>query len=184
MSVAHHTPSPSGRVLRVSTTVTPAASHPATHARSIRGLRRIDARIRAHAAVHGSGMFVLGFPAVLGTARFAPQDIVPGILVLAHLARTRSCVFGRLLGSRGQGLTDSVRAHDHQPSPFTGVLSMPSFAAHRLRGTVPSSTSPANAAGASVAGPCPRPHSRAVAASRRTANPACSGLAQLRCARH
>ena len=175
-SVAHFTPLPSGSVPGASAPFTPTASHPPTHARSIRGPRRVDARIRAHAVAHGTGVFVRRSAPVPGAARSAPHPIVPGLLVLAHLARTRSFVFGRLLRSQRQGIAVSVGAHPHQPGPFTGVLSMPSFTAHRLRGTVPSSTSPANTTRPSVAGPRSHPHSCAVAASTRTANPACSGL--------
>jgi hypothetical protein len=183
MSVTHHAPSPSGSVPRVPTPATSPASHPSTHARSLCGPRRADARIRAHAAVHGSGMFLPSSSPVPGAARSAPHHIVPGLLVLAHLARTRSFVFGRGLRSRVQGIAVSVGAHAHQPGPFTENPSMPSFTAHRLRGTVPSSTSPAKATGAAGAGFWPRPHSGALAPSTRTANPACSGLAALRAAR-
>ena len=118
------------------------------------------------------------------SAPSAPHHFAPGRLVLAHLARTRSFVFGRGLRSRVQRIAVSIGAHAHQPGPFTAVLSMPTFTAHRFRGTVPSSHSPANTTRASVAWLRARPKSGASAASTRPSNPACSGLAQLRCARH
>ena len=118
-----------------------------------------------------------------GFDRVTPHHFVPGHLVLAHLARTRSCVLGLHSRSPVTGVTTHICAAALRPCQSTGVIEMLSITAHRLRGTASSPTSPANTTGASVAGPWPRPHSGAMAASTRTANPACSRLAQLRCAR-
>jgi len=182
MFVAHPAPSPSGKVLHASAPVIEPTAHstaiaskprPSTCPRSHPNPRRIQRLRRVSSEV----------PYGAQRRSNRPKSLRPGRLVLAHLARTRSCVFARLLRSRGQSISVSVGAHAHQSGPFTGVLSMPSFKAHRLRGAVPSSSAPANTTGASAAGPCPRTHSRAVAASTRPANPACSGLAALRAAR-
>ena len=159
MSVTHLAPSPAGHVPGASTQGSGRISHPSVQSVPFRVLARP------------------------GSDRTAPHHFVPGHLVLAHLARTRSCVLGPHWRFPVPVVIAHIRATALQPCQSTGVIEMPSITAHRLRGTAPSSTSPANATGASVAGPWPRPHSGAPAASTRTANPACSRLAQLRCAR-
>ena len=160
MSVTRPTPSPAGRVPGASTQGPAPTSHPSARAVSSRAL------------------------VTPGFDRTAPHHFVPGHLVLAHLARTRSCVLGRYGRSPLPVVITHIRAAALQPCQSTGVPEMPSFTVHRLLGTPPSSPFPANTTGAHVAWPRFRPHVGAIAASTRTANPACSGLAQLRCARH
>ena len=160
MSVTHPAPSPAGRVPGASTQGPAPTSHPSARSVSSRAL------------------------ATPGFARTAPHHFVPGHLVLAHLARTRPCVFGPRSRTPVPVVTTPVRAAVLQPCQSTGVLEMPSITVHRLLGTPPSSPFPANTTRAHVACPRFRPHAGAIAASTRTANPACSGLAQLRCARH
>ena len=160
MSVTRPTPSPAGHVPRASTQGPAPTSHPSARSVSSRAL------------------------AAPGFDRTAPHHFVPGHLVLAHLARTRPCVFGSHWRAPMPVVTTHIRAAALQPCQSTGVLEMPSFSVHRLLGTPPSSPFPANTTGAHVACPRFQPHAGAIAASTRTANPACSGLAQLRCARH
>ncbi len=160
VSVTRPTPSPAGRVPRASTQGLAPTSHPS--ARSVSS--------RAFAAP--------------GFDRSAPHHFVPSHLVLAHLARTRSRVPGPYWRSPSPVATTHIRAAALQPCQSTGAPAMPRITVHRLRGTPPSSPFPANTTGAHVAWPRFRPHASAIAASTRTANPACSGLAQLRCARH
>ena len=152
MSVTHPTPSPAGHVPRVSTQGPAPTSHPSARSVSSRAL------------------------AAPGLDRTAPHHFVPGHLVLAHLARTRSRVLGPYWRSPSPVLTTHIRAAALQPCQGTGVLEMPSITVHRLLGTPPSSPFPANTTGAHVACPRFRPHAGAIAASARTANPACSGL--------
>ena len=160
MSVTHPTPSPAGHVPRVSTQGPAPTSHPSARSVSSRAL------------------------AAPGFDRTAPHHFVPGHLVLAHLARTRPCVSGPPSRSPVPVVAIPARAAVLKSCQSTGVLEMPSISAHRLLGTPPSSPFPTNATRAHVACPRFRPHAGAIAASTRTANPACSGLAQLRCARH
>ena len=160
MSVTRPTPSPAGRVPGASTEGPAPTSHPIARSVSSRALPTPD------------------------FDRTAPHHFVPGHLVLAHLARTRSRVLGPYWRSPSPFVTTHIRAAALQPCQSTGVLEMPSITVHRLLGTPPSSPFPANTTGAHVAWPRFRPHASAIAASTRTANPACSGLAQLRCARH
>ena len=160
MSVTPPTPSPAGHVPRVSTKGPAPTSHPSAPSVS---------------------SWALAAP---GFDRTAPRHFVPGQLVLAHLARTRSRVLGPYWRSPSPVVTTHIRAAALQPCQSTGVLEMPSITVHRLLGTPPSSPFPPNTTGAHVAWPRFRPHASATAASTRTANPACSGLAQLRCARH
>ena len=152
MSVTRPTPSPAGHVPRASTQGPAPTSHPSAPSVSSRAL------------------------AAPGFDRTAPHHFVPGHLVLAHLARTRPCVFGPPSRSPVPVVTTRIRAAVLQPCQNAGALEMPSFSAHSLLGTPPSSQSPANATRAHVACPRSRPHARAIAASARTANPACSGL--------
>ena len=152
MSVTRPTPSPAGHVPRASTQGPAPTSHPSAPSVSSRAL------------------------AAPGFDRTAPHHFVPGHLVLAHLARTRSRVLGPYWRSQSQVVTTHIRAAVLQPCQSTGVLEMPSFSVHRLLGTPPSSPFPANTTGAHVACPRFRPHAGAIAASARTANPACSGL--------
>ena len=159
-SVAHPAPSPTGQVPRVSTQGPGPTSHPSAQ----------SASSKASVAA--------------GFDRTVPHHFVSGHLVLAHLARTRPCVFGPPSRSPVPVVTTRIRAAVLQPCQDTGALEMPSFSAHSLLGTPPSSPFPANATWAHVACPRSRRHAGAIAASTRTANPACSGLAQLRCARH
>jgi len=160
MSVAHHAPSPAGHVSGASTLVPGPTSH--SSAQSVSS--------KASAAP--------------GFDRAVPHHFVPGRLVLAHLARTRPCVSGPRSRTPVPVVSTPVRAGVLQPWQSTGVLEMPSVTFHRLLGTPPSSPFPANTTRAHVACPRFRSHAGAIAASTRTANPACSGLAQLRCARH
>ena len=160
MSVTHLAPSSSRRVPGAPTQVPEAPSRSSAHSVSS------------------------GISAVQGFCRSTPHHFVPGHLVLAHLARTRSCVLGPYWPSPSPVVTTHIRAAALQPCQSTGVLEMPSITVHRLLGTPPSSPFPPNTTGAHVAWPRFRPHASAIAASTRTANPACSGLAQLRCARH
>ena len=159
-SVAHPAPSPTGQVPRASTQGPGPTSHPSAH------------------SVSSKASVAPGFD------RTAPHHFVPGHLVLAHLARTRSRVLGPYWRSPSPVVTTHIRAAALQPCQSTGVLEMPSITVHRLLGTPPSSPFPTNTTRAHVAWPRFRPHAGAIAASTRTANPACSGLAQLRCARH
>ena len=159
MSVAHHAPSPAGHVSGASTLVPGPTSH--SSAQSVSS--------KASAAP--------------GFDRAVPHHFVPGHLVLAHPARTRSCVLGPHYRSQVPALTTHIRAAGLQACLSTGVLEMPSFTAHHLLGTPPSPPIPAKTTGALVACPRFRPHAGAIAAFTRTANPACSRLAQLRCAR-
>ena len=80
--------------------------------------------------------------------------------------------------------TAYIRLAALQPCQSTGVLEVPSITAHHLLGAPPSPPVPANTTKALVASPRCQPHPGAIAASTRPSNPACSGLAQLRCARH
>ena len=160
MSVTRPTPSLAGHVSGPSTQGPTPTSHPSASSVSSRAL------------------------AAPSFDRAAPHHFVPGHLVLAHLARTRSRVLGPYWRSPSPVLTTHIRAAALQPCQSTRVLEMPSFTVHRLLGTPPSSPFPANTTGAHVAWPRFRPRASAIAASSRTANPACSGLAQLRCARH
>ena len=160
MSVTHPTPSPAGHVPRVSTQGPAPTSHPSARSVSSRAL------------------------AAPGLDRTAPHHFVPGHLVLAHPARTRSRVLGPYWRFPSPVVTMHIRAAALQPCQSTGVLEMPSITAHWLLGTPPSSPFPTNTTRAHVACPRFRPHAGAIAASTRTANPAYSGLAQLRCARH
>ena len=152
MSVTRPTPSPAGRVPGASTQGPAPTSHPSARSVSSRAL------------------------ATPGFDRTAPHHFVPGHLVLAHLARTRSRVLGPYWRSPWPVVTTHIRAAALQPCQSTGVPEMPSFIAPHLLRTPPSSPSPANTTGAHVAWPRFRPHADAIAASTRTANPACSGL--------
>ncbi len=152
MSVTHPAPSPAGHVSGASTQVPVPTSHSSAH----------SASSKASAAPR--------------FARTAPHHLLPGHLVLAHLARTRSCVLGPHWRSPMPVATTHSRAAVLQPCQSTGVLEMPSITAHRLLGTPPPPPFPANATWALVACPRLRPHAGAIAASTRTANPACSGL--------
>jgi hypothetical protein len=183
LSVARPAPSPGLGVSRTSTPVTAPTLDPPAHSRAIRGPRRANGRARTHVSLNGSGTAHPKSAAATGPARIAPGHFAPAHLVLAHLARTRSRVFGRLWRSQKQAIAVPAGAPGHQPCPVTGVLEMPSVRAHHLLGGDSSSTSPANATRVSVAGPWYRPRSGALAASTRTANPACSRLASLRAAR-
>ena len=118
-----------------------------------------------------------------GSHRTAPHHFVPGPLVLAHLARTRSCVPGLHWRSPVPTGIKHIRAAALQPCQSTGAIEMPSITAHRLLGTPLASPVLVHATRALVACLRFRPHAGAIAASTRTANPACSRLAQLRCAR-
>jgi hypothetical protein len=160
MAVTHPAPSPAGRVPGASTRGPEPTSHPSAQSLSAKAVAARD------------------------IVRTAPHQFVPGHLVLAHMARTRPCVFGSHGGAPVPVVTTHIRAAVLQPCQSTGVLEMPSFSVHRHLGTPPSSPFPAKSIGAHVACPRFRPHAGALAASARTANPACSGLAQLRCARH
>jgi len=151
-SVAHPAPSSTGQVPRASTHGPGSPSHPSAH------------------SVSSKASVAPGFD------RTAPHHFVSGHLVLAHLARTRPCVFGPPWLAPVPVVTTHIRAAVLQPCQSTGVLEMPSFSVHRLLGTPPSSAFPANATGADVACPRLRPHAGAIAASARAANPACSGL--------
>ena len=152
MSVAHSAPSPAWRVPGASTRGPEPTPHPSAQSSSASAV------------------------AALSIARTAPHHFVPGHLVLAHLARTRPCVFGSHWRAPMPVVTTHIRAAAIQPCQSTGVLEMPSFSVHRLLGTPPSSPFPANTTGVHVACPRFRPHAGAIAASARTANPACSGL--------
>ena len=152
MSVTHLAPSSSRRVPGAPTQEPEAPS-----------------RSSAHSVSSGSS-------AVQGFCRSTPHHFVPGHLVLAHPARTRPCVFGSHWRALVPVVTTHIRAAVLQPCQSTGVLEMPSFSVHRLLGTPPSSPFPANTTGVHVACPRFRPHAGAIAASARTANPACSGL--------
>ena len=160
MSVTHPAPSPAGRVPGASTQGPEPTLHPSAQSFSAKAV------------------------AARGIDHAAPHHFVPGHLVLAHPARTRPCVFGSHWGGPVPVVTKHSRATVLQPRQSTGALEMPSFSVHCHLGTPPSSSFPAKATGAHVACPRFRPHVGAIAASARTANPACSGLAQLRCARH
>ena len=159
MSVTHLAPSPAGHVPGASTQGSGRISHPSVQSVPFRVLARP------------------------GSDRTAPHHFVPGHLVLAHLARTRSCVLGPHWRSPVPVVITHIRAAALQSCQSTGVLEMPSITAGRPQGTPLSSPAPANAARAFVAGPRFRPHAGAIAASTRTANPACSRLASLRAAR-
>ena len=184
MSVAHPAPMSHRDVSRTSTPVTAPTLHSPAHWRAIRGSRRSKGRAQTHASFNGCGAFHPRPAALPGPARTLSGHFVLAHLVLAHPARTRSRIFGRLWRPQSQGLAAPVGVPGHQSHPVTGVLEMPSVRAHHLLGSGSSSAPPANATRASVAKPWPRPHSGVLAPSTRTANPACSGLAQLRCARH
>ncbi len=151
-SVAHPAPSPTGQVPRASTQGPGTTSHPSAHS------------VSSMASV------------APGLDRTVPHHFVSGHLVLAHLARTPPSVFGPPSRSPVPVVTTHIRAAVLQPCQSTRVLEMTSFSVHRLLGTPPSSSFPANATGAHVACPPFRPHAGAIAASARTANPACSGL--------
>ncbi len=152
MSVAHPAPSPAGRVPGASTRGPERPSHPSAHSSSAKALaaQRID--------------------------RTASHHFVPRHLVLAHLARTRPCVLGSHWRAPLPVVTTHIRAAVLQPCQSTGVLEMLSFSVPCHLGTPTSSSFPANATGAHVACPRFRPQADAMAASTRTANPACSGL--------
>ena len=152
MSVAHSAPSPAGRVPGASTRGPEPTPHPSAQPSSSKAM------------------------APRSNDRTAPHHFVPGHLVLAHLARTRPCVSGPRSRTPVPVVSTPVRAAVLQPCQSTGVLEMPSFSVHRLLGTPPSSPFPANTTGVHVACPRFRPHAGAIAASARTANPACSGL--------
>ena len=152
MSVTPPTPSPAGRVPGASTRGPEPTPHPSAQPSSSKAM------------------------APRSNDRTAPHHFVPGHLVLAHLARTRPCVFGSHWRAPMPVVTTHIRAAALQPCQSTGVLEMPSFSVHRLLGTPPSSPFPANTTGVHVACPRFRPHAGAIAASARTANPACSGL--------
>ena len=160
MFVLHPAPSPTGHVPGASTQGPRRTSHPSAQSVSSKAL------------------------AAPGSDRTAPHHFGPGTLVLAHVARTRSCVLGLHWRLPVPAVTRNVRAAALLPCQSTGVLEMPSITVGRPQGTPLSSPAPANATWAHVAYPRSRPHAGAIAASTRTANPACSGLAQLRCARH
>jgi hypothetical protein len=159
MSVTHPAPSPTGRVPGASTQGSGPTSHPSAQSVSSEAF------------------------AAPGSHRTAPHHFVPGHLALAHLARTRSCVLGPYRRSPVKGVIPNIRAAALLPCQSTGILEMPIITAGRPQGTPLSSPAPANAARAFVAGPRFRPHAGAIAASTRTANPACSRLASLRAAR-
>ena len=159
MSVAHSAPSPAGRVPGASTRGPEPTPHPSAQPSSSKAM------------------------APRSNDRTAPHHFVPGHLVLAHLARTRPCVFDSHSRSPVPVVTIPVRAAALQSCQSTGVLEMLSFSVPCHLGTPTSSSFPANATGAHVACPRFRPQVDAIAASTRTANPACSRLAQLRCAR-
>jgi len=148
------------------------------------GFVRIDARTGTRIATHRHAQTIRAPRKRHSSARSAPQHFAPGRLVLAHLARTRSCVLGPRWRAPLPVFPAHFRAAGVQPCRSTGVLEMPSIAVHRLVGMPPSSPCPANTTRALVASLRFRPHAPAIAASTRTSNPACSGLAQLRCARH
>ena len=114
----------------------------------------------------------------------SPRTSSPrGYLVLAHLARTRTPASGCLahLGATRQPRPLRPRS---ATAPANRGLSMPIFPAHVLQGTLPSSPLPANTTRSVVARLRSPSQSGTSAASTRSSNPACSGLAQLRCARH
>ena len=152
MSVTHRAPSPAGRVPGASTRGPEPTSHPSAQSSSASAV------------------------AARSIARTAPHRFVPGHLVLAHLARTRPCAFRSHWRAPVPVVTTHLRVAVLQSCQSTGIPEMPSFIAHHLLGTPPSSPSPANTIGAHVACPRFRPHAGAIAASTRTANPACSGL--------
>ena len=160
MSVTHPAPSPTGRVPGSSTQGSGPTSHPSAQSVSSEAF------------------------AAPGSHRTAPHHFVPGHLVLAHLARTRSCVLGPYRRSPVKGVITNIRAAALQPCQSTGAIEMPGITAHHLLGTPLASPLPMHSTRALVACPRTRPLAGAIAASTRTANPACSGLAQLRCARH
>jgi hypothetical protein len=159
-SVMHPAPSPAGHVPGASTQGHRPASHPSAQS-------------------HSSKAF-----AVPRFDRTTSHHFVPSHLVLAHLARTRPGVLGLPWRSSAPGGSKHIRAAALQPCQSTGAIEMPSITAHRLLGTPQASPLPMHATRALVACPRARPLAGAIAASTRTANPACSGLAQLRCARH
>jgi hypothetical protein len=159
MSVTRPTPSPAGHVPRASSKEPAPTSHPSAPSVSSRAL------------------------AAPGFDRTAPRHFVPGQLVLAHLARTRSRVLGPYWRFPSPVVTTHIRAAALQPCQSTGAIEMPSITAHRLLGTPLASPVLVHATRALVACLRFRPHAGAIAASTRTANPACSRLAQLRCAR-
>ena len=159
-SVAHPAPSPTGQVPRASTQGPGPTSHPSAH------------------SVSSKASVAPGFD------RTVPHHFGLGQLVLAHLARTPSGVLGPYRRSLVKSVITNVRAAALLPCQSTGAIEMPSITAHRLLGTPLASPLPMHATRALVACPRARPLAGAIAASTRTANPACSGLAQLRCARH
>ncbi len=159
MFVTHPAPSPTGHVPGASTQGPRPTSHPSAQSVSSKAF------------------------AVPRFDRTAPHHFGPGPLVLAHLARTPSCVLGPYRRSPVKSVLTNIRAAALQPCQSTGALEMPSITASRPQGTPLSSPPPANAARAFVARPRFRPHAGAIAASTRTANPACSRLASLRAAR-
>ena len=147
------------------------------------GFVRIDARTGTRIATHRHAQTIRAPRQRHSSARSAPHHFAPGRLVLAHLARTRSCVLGPYRRSPVKGVIPNIRAAALLPCQSTGILEMPIITAGRPQGTPLSSPAPANAARAFVAGPRFRPHAGAIAASTRTANPASSRLASLRAAR-
>ena len=160
MFVMHPAPSPAGHVPGASTQGPRRTSHPSAQSVSSEAL------------------------AAPGSDRTAPHHFGPGPLVLAHLARTRSCVLGPHWRLPVPAVTTNIRAAALQPCQSTGAIEMPGITAHHLLGTPLASPLPMHSTRALVACPRARPLAGAIAASTRTANPACSGLAQLRCARH
>jgi hypothetical protein len=158
-SVMHPAPSPAGHVAGPSTPEPRRTSQPSAQPMSSKPF----ATSRSH--------------------RSAPHHFVPGHLVLAHLARTQSCLLGPYWRSPVPNVNTHIRAAALQPCQSTGVLEVPSITVHRLLATPRSSPFPAKATRAHVACLRSRLHAGAIAASTRTANPACSRLAQLRCAR-
>jgi len=139
----------------------------------------------APSSVGAPGSFAVP-PSPSSTARLGPNRPAfpaPDRIVLAHPARTRSSVLGPHGRSPSPVGTTHTRAAALQPRQSTRVLEMPSITAHRVLGAPPSPPVPANTTRALVASPRFRPHARAIAASARPSNPACSRLAQLRCAR-
>ncbi len=123
---------------------------------------------------------------LLVNARLGPNCLAfpaSGRLVLAQLARTQSSALGSNWRFPMRVATTYIRAVALQPCQNTGVLEMPGITAHHLLGAPSAPPFPANTTRALVASPRSRPHAGAIAASTRPSNPACSRLAQLRCAR-
>jgi len=100
-SVAHPAPSPSGQVPRASTQRPGPTSHPSAH------------------SVSSKASVAPGFD------RTVPHHFVPGHLVLAHLARTRPCVFRPPSRSPVPVVTTHIRAALLRPCQRPGVLKCP-----------------------------------------------------------